>query len=178
MNNKEAKIIYKVYKKFYGREPNLSRKNFRNPPKQPNLGRENFRNLTIEIQSMAYILNEYGVSLGAEEFCYQYIDLNMPMSMDIQDILVGKLIGNSDNLNDTSLQLNERAEKIIDIVGSAIKCVINTSQNQIEALREISNILYVKKYVLPSASDAEIMGTTKCTERDLKNVEKLIELIK
>ncbi len=164
MYKKEEKIIYQTYKKFYGKEPNFNR--------------ENFMNLTIEIQSMAYILSEYGVIIGKDGFCYEYTDLSMPMSMDIQDIIVGKLIGNSDNLNDALLQFTESAEKTINIVGKSIKYVINNSQNPIESLREISNILYVKKHVRPMASDDEIMETTKCSERDLRDVEQLIEFIK
>ena len=39
-------------------------------------------------------------------------------------------------------------------------------------------ILYVREYVRPSASDKEIMETTKCTEKSLSDVEQLIEFIK
>lgn len=164
MNKREEKIIYKAYKQFYNREPNFSK--------------ENFMNLTVEIQFMAYILNECGVSLGAYRFCYEYVDLSMPMSMDVQNIIVGKLIGNSDDLNDASLEFNKRTDEFINIIGSAIRNITADSQNRIEKLRKISNILYVKKCVCPSASDEEIMETAKCDEEDLKNVERLIEFIK
>lgn len=163
MSKKEAKVIYKAYKKFFGKEPNFNK--------------ENFMNLTIEIQAMAYILNEYGVNIGANGFCYEYTDLDMPMSMDIQDIVVGKLIGKSDDLNDDSIQYSEFAEKTISLIGSAIRFAINTCQNPIEELRKISNILYVKEYVLPSSSDEKIMEITKCTKKDLSDVERLIEII-
>lgn len=164
MSKREEKIIYQTYKKFYGKEPNFNRKNL--------------MNLTIEIQAMAYILNEYGVTIGADGFCYAYTDLSMPMSMDIQDIVVGKLIENSDDLNDDLLQFTEYAEKTINIVGNAIKCAIKNSEDPIEELRKISNILYVKEHVRPSASDEEIMETTKCTKQDLSDIEQLIEFIK
>ena len=34
----------------------------------------------------------------------------MPMSMDIQDVITGKLIDNSDDLNDDLLQIPESAD--------------------------------------------------------------------
>lgn len=164
MNKREKKIIYIAYKQFYNKEPIFSK--------------ENFMNLTVEIQSMAYILNEYGVSLGAYRFCYEYVDLNMPMSMEIQDIIVGWLIDSSDEFDDNSLEFNERENKLINILGSTIRNIIANSHNKIEELRKISNILYVKKYVRPSANDKEIMELEKCTDEDLKTVEELIEFIK
>ena len=164
MSKRSEKSIYLAYKKFYGKEPNSNR--------------ENFMNLTIEMQAMAYILFEYGIAIeGANGFCYEYKDLDMPMSMDIQDIVVGKLIGNSDDLNDDSLQFPKFVEKTISIIGSAIKCAINNTQDPIEELRKISNILYVKKHVRPTASDEEIMEKAKCTKKDLRDVEQLIEFI-
>lgn len=164
MKDKDVKIIYKTYKQFYGKEPNLD---------TGYIG-----HLTIEIQAMAYLLNEYGVSLGDNRFCYEYTDLNMPMSMDIQDIIIGKLSGNIDDLNDDSLEFSARADKLINIIGSAIRCITANSQNKTEELRKISNILYIKKHVRPLASDKEIMEVEKCTEEDLKKVEQLIEFIK
>lgn len=161
---KKEKIIYQTYKKFYGKEPDFNK--------------ENFMNLTIEIQFMAYILNEYGVSLSSDGFCYEYTNLSMPMSMDIQDIVVGSLILNSDDLSEGSLEFIESTDKTINIVGSAIKNITANSQNRIEELMKISNILYVKKHVCPSASDEDIIEIAKCTEEDLKNVEQLIEFIK
>lgn len=164
MTKREEKIIYKAYKQFYNREPDFSE--------------DNFMNLTVEIQTMVYVLDGYGVLLGANGFRYEYKDLNMPMSMDIQDIIVGKLIDNVDDLNDTSLQFSKRANKMISITGNAMRSITDNSQNRIEELRKICNILYVKKSVCPSASDDVLMEIAKCTEEDLKKVEQLIELIK
>lgn len=162
MSNSGKKKIYKLYKEFYGKEPNFNK--------------ENFMNLTIEIQAMAYLLNQYGVATGSRGFCYEYANLRMPMSMSVQDIVI-KLIENSDDLNDDSLQFTEFAKKTINIVESAIRCSINNSQDQVEELRKIINILYVREHVLPSASDEMIMESEKCTKKDLKDVEQLIKLI-
>lgn len=163
MKKRTEKIIYQTYKKFYGKEPNLNK--------------ENMRNLTIEIQAMAYILNRYGVTIGENGFCYEYTDLNMPMSMSIQDVIIEKLIGNKENLNDSSFQFDRRAERIINIVASAIKIAISNRENQIEELRKIVNLLYVKEHVCPSANKERLMEVTKCSEKDLINIEQLEYII-
>ncbi len=157
-------LIYSAYKKFYDREPNLSK--------------ENLTNLTVEIQAMAYLLHEYGVSFGDYGFCYEYVDLKMPMSIGIQDIIIEELIGNIDVLSDTSIEFNKRSEELITIIGSAIRNILANSQNKIEKLRRISNILYIKNHVRPLANDQEIMETEKCAEEDLREVDYLLEIIK
>lgn len=163
MQKKEEKIIYKAYKQFYNKEPNFSK--------------ENLENITIEIQFMIYILNEYGVSLGANRFCYEYTDLSMPMAMYTQDIIVGKLIDKNDDLNDEALVFSKSAQEIINIIGNIIRNIITDKKNQVEQLKQISNILYVKKYVFPLATDEEIKKKTNCTEEDICNAYQLIKLI-
>lgn len=161
----KRKTIYQAYKRFYGKEPNFNG--------------ENLMNLTIEIQSMAYILGKYDVflGLGTNGFSYEYTNLDMPMCMEIQDIIVSELIGNKDNLEDDSVRFTEFAENTISTVGHAIRNILNDSPNQIETVRKLCNLLYVKEYVLPTSSDEVIMADTKCTREDLEAVEKLIGLI-
>ena len=165
MEIKNNKIIYKAYKEFYRKEPNFCK--------------ENIRNITIEIQSMLFILREYGINLGCESFVKNaYSDLDLPMDMTIQDIIIGKLIGKNIDLIDDSIKFNELANKYIDVIGSAITNVINNSEDSIETLRVITYILYTRKYVLPTATADVIKKFTNCQETDLENVNRLIYSIK
>lgn len=162
-DKQEAKVIYKVYKDFYKKEPIFSE--------------DNFRNITIEIQSMAYILDEYGVMIGPGRFSKkEYRDLNLPMDLDIQDIIIRQIEKNED-LNDSSLIFSKRAIKIIDIVGKVIRSVMNNTQTPIETLRTISCILCIKKSH-PFASEELIKALADCKDEDLDNFEKVIDAIK
>lgn len=164
MNRKEAKLLCKVYKEFYGKDPNFSK--------------DNFRNITIEIQSMAYILNEYGVSLGAYGFVKEaYVGWDLPMSMDLQDIMINHLIGNSEIMIDDSIGLNENAKKKIEIISKEIRSVINYTSNPIESLRLISFILFIKTHAIPSATESKIIEYANCELKDLENEEKVINAI-
>ena len=162
-NDKEAKIIYNVYKKFYDKEPNFDEKNF--------------MNLTIEIQAMCYILKEYGVEIGDSGFCYEYKNLNMPMSLSIQDTIISKLMGNHDDLSDHSVKFQELVEVAIARIGLFVRGITSYDKDQVEALRRISNILYLEKYVMPNASDKEIMEVEACNYNELSYVRQLNKLI-
>lgn len=163
MRNREEKIIYKVYKKFYDKEPNFSK--------------DNFMNLTIEIQAMAYLLNEYGVNIGTNGFCYEYKNLLMPMSMDIQDIIISKLFENKFDLNDESIEFDLRTNRLINVIGEALKQVTFYSENPIEDIRKIANTLYVKKVVCLTDSSETIIKMAKDNEIDLERFEQLVNFI-
>ena len=164
-NDKEQiDIIYKAYKDFYKKEPNFNK--------------ENLMNITIEIQSMVYLLREYNVNLGGEGFVKDaYKELNLQMDMKIQDIIVFELIGKQNNFDD-SLKFNERTNKYIDIIGTAVRNEINNTSNPIESLRIILYILYNKKYVSPWASDEDIMKIVNCDEIYINKAHNLLNTIK
>lgn len=162
--DKQAIEVYKAYKEFYGKEPNLNK--------------DNFRNITIEIQSMCYFLNEYGVCLSEDGFSKEYKDFDLPMSMNIQDVIVTRLIGNHENFFDASRQFPEESKKTINTIGRIIRGVISGASEPIETLRLISYISYIKKYVIPSDNDEEIRELANCELSDLDKERKVIDAIK
>ena len=86
------KIIYKVYQEFYGKSPDFSE--------------ENFENLTIEMQAMAYILSQKGVLFSSYTFVAEgYVGLKLPMSMELQDMLVTRRNKGNEYSNDESIKL-------------------------------------------------------------------------
>lgn len=163
--DKQAIEVYKAYEEFYG--------------KKPNLNAYNFRNLTIEIQVMCYFLNEYGVCLAEDGFVRKaYESLDLPMSMNIQDVIVGRLIGSSDDFSDNSRQFPEKSKKTINTIGRVIRGVVGDTSEPIETLRLLSYISYIKKYVIPSADDEKIRELANCELSDLDNQRKVTNAIK
>lgn len=164
MKSKEAKKIYKVYVEFY--------------EKKPNLDKSNLRNLTIEFQSMAYILGRYGVQLYSDGFVKNgYVDLDLPMSMNIQDIIVRELIGKGEDFDDESLGFPDELKKKINLIGKAVRNIIERENDKIEALRLITFISFVKKYVSPMMSDGEIKDAIGCKLTDLTMEANLTDSI-
>ena len=163
--DKQAIEVYKTYKEFYGKEPNFSK--------------DNFRNITIEIQSMCYLLNEYGVCLEEDGFVGNgYKDLALPMSMNIQDVIVERLIGNNNNFSDTPFQFLGNPKKIIDTIGGVIRNEIENTSDPIETLRLISYVSYVRKYVIPSATEEKLRELVNCESSDLDRERKVMDVIK
>lgn len=163
-NKYNEKLIYKIYKEFFDKEPNFSK--------------ENIKNVTIEIQSMLYILEECGVLFFEDDFVKSnYKDLDLPMSMNVQDIIVNQLVDNDKDLSDDSLHFTKITEKLIGITGSVIRDSIKDTQDQIEALRLIACILYVKKNVYPNANEDEIKQLANCELEDLNIEEEAIDTI-
>jgi len=157
-------LIYKLYKEYYLKEPILEK--------------ENLINLTIEIQSMFYFLREHGLVLGCEKgFCLGcYKDLDLPMDMGIQDVIIEKMIGKDISLLDDSVEFSELTKKFINIVGSKVREEIGNSENSIEILRMITYIVYSREFVYPSASDEEVLEYMNCDKKDLEITKSLIRV--
>ena len=163
VNEYNKKLLYKIYREFFDKEPDFSK--------------GNIKNITIEIQSMLYILDSCGVIFFANKFFKNRCkNLEVPISMDIQDIIVDQLVDNDKILNDDSLHFTEITKRMIAITGSVIRNEIKDTQNQTEALRVISNILYIKKEVCPNNNDG-IRQLTNCELEDLNIEEKVIDAI-
>lgn len=163
--DKQAIGIYKTYKEFYDKEPNFSK--------------DNFRNITIEIQAMCYLLNEYGVCLEEDGFIRNgYKDLDLPMSMNIQDVIVERLIGSNNDFSDIPFQFFGSSKKIINIIGKAIRGEVENTSDPIETLKLISSISYVRKYVIPSANDEKLRELVDCESSDLDRERRVMSAIK
>lgn len=162
--DKDYKIIYSAYKLFYNKEPNFSK--------------DNIRNITIEIQSMAYILSLYGITIVANRFVKDgYKGLELPMSMDIQDIIVDKLLENKENIEEELVQFSDEVTKEIYIIGDIANSIIDDTEDRIETLRKIVYISFTKRRVILDDSDDKIKEIANCEDIDLKLEKNLFERI-
>lgn len=161
--NTKAEIIYAIYKTFYNKEPNLKE--------------ENRHNLTIEIQAMTYLLAQYGLTFGDYRFSYnELMDLNMPISMELQDDIVGKLL-NRDNIelkrliNRNPIKLN----KYVKLIGTIVTEEIKDKEDPIESLRLISSIHYTSEYMIPNATILKIADYNACSSDEVEKVRQLVK---
>lgn len=159
----KAEIIYAIYKAFYNKEPNLKA--------------ENRHNLTIEIQTMTYLLAQYGLIFGNYRFAYNELtDLNMPISMELQDDIVGELL-NRDNIelkrliNRNPIKLN----KYVKLIGAIVTEEIKDKEDPIESLRLISSIHYTSKYMIPNATILEIADYNACSSDEVEKARQLVK---
>lgn len=163
--NTQAEKIYAIYKEFYNKEPNLNE--------------ENRRNLTIEMQAMTYLLAQYGITCGDYRFAYnELIDLKMPISMELQDDIVGKLL-NRDNIELTrSINRNPiKLTKYVKLIGTIVMEEIKDKEDPIESLRLISSIHYTSEYMIPCATISEIADYNTCSLDEVENTRQLIKKI-
>lgn len=141
MEQYQDKVIFNMYKKFYGKDPDLSS--------------TNIKNITIEIQSMFLIIQEYSCLLNKTSFTYgAFKDLNLPFDLELQDVIVRQLIDN--DISYDMLQFSDYVEMVISLIGTSVRTIINGSKNSIESLRQISCVLFIKKYVKLSSVDEEL----------------------
>lgn len=155
----DAKALIEIYKLFYNENPDFSSKD-----------------INIKIQTMMFILAEFGISLG-DDYGFSLLGkVKMPVSLNLEQ-RVNKLypLGEVRNLED-SVKLAEETKKIIRIVGETIKETISNEQNQNEALITISKVIHAGRYCLSSNSDVKILS--EFTERTTDEVESSIKLVK
>lgn len=101
MEEKRLCELYEVYKEFYGKEPDFKK--------------ENKQNITIEMQAMAFLLSQYGIAFYDYQFASnEYKDLKMPMSMKLQDIIVGKLLGRENEELKSEMHMSEQLRNTIN----------------------------------------------------------------
>lgn len=161
---RQARILYKVYKEFYGKEPDLSH--------------ANRWNLTIEMQAMAFLLAHYRIIFVTYSFsCNEFKNLYMPISMDLQDALVYKLLGRTKEEVDSDLMITEKGKKAIQLLGSKITAAINEKEDPIEALRLIVATYHTEERVLPGASVSEIAEHNKCTVEEVESARALAKTL-
>lgn len=159
-------ILYESYKLFYNKEPNFKE--------------ENRRNITIEMQAMVYLLEQhYRVLIGNYRFAYnELIDYMMPISMELQDLLVDKMLNYENTefkISDVEIKNKAKAKTII--IGSHIMETISKKENPIEALRLLSSIYYTFKSMMPSVSDDKIGDFNHCSSEEVIEVKELNDAI-
>ncbi len=129
--------LYQAYTRLYGKIPDLN---------------GNRQDLTIEFQAMVYFLREYGVTFMRTSFVAEgYTDIDMPMSMELQDILASLMFGNAlEEINEV-VKFNKHTNKILDILASEFERIHNTSE-----LRMLVKLHFTKERVLPSFADTDL----------------------
>lgn len=160
--NLEAKRLCKLYEEFYQKEPNFLE--------------ENRKNITIEMQAMAYLLEQYGVSCGLYRFSYNS-DIKMPISIELQDVIVMHLLGHSAKEYESDLELNKRTKKIISLVGSKIREKLEEKINPIEMLQRIASVYYARTLMLLGADSKTIASSMQIPIDEITEVDKLIRKI-
>jgi len=162
INEKVDKILlYEAYKAFYDKEPNFKE--------------ENRRNITIEMQAMAYLLEQYRIVIGNYRFAYSELtDLYMPISMELQDLLVSKMLNheNKEFALDFII-LKEELKFKITLVGSTVMAKISEKEDPLEALRLLCSIYYTSKSIRPNATDDKIIEYNKCALEDVTEAREL-----
>lgn len=155
----EAKKLYKTYLEFYKKEPNLKR--------------DNIRLLTIEFQSMVYMLHEYNIILGDYGFIkYGYRDMNLPMSRNVQSIITGFIAG-KDKETFESYELDSNYKKIVGIIGEAVMDEIKNEKYPDEKLKDLALISYFRNHIKPNRTDAEIKKMAYCSDEEIQSVNNI-----
>ncbi len=136
-----ANSLYHAYERVYGHAPNLN---------------GDKRQLTIEFQAMVYFLMQYGVSFMRCGFVKEgYTSIDMPMSMGIQDILVGHMFGHDALEFSEEVIFNNYANKIMDILARELSYI-----KEDWGIRTIVKLHFAETRELPSSSAEKISAYT------------------
>ena len=141
--------LYQAYTYLYGKTPDL---------------KGDRQDLTIEFQAMVYFLREYGVTFLRTSFVAEgYMDIDMPMSMELQDILVSLMFGNASEEINEVVEFNKHTNKMLNILASEFEHIHNTSE-----LRMLVKLHFTKEEVLPSIADAELCNYVHASSEDFQ----------
>lgn len=150
MGEKEvANALYHAYVRFYGKKPEL---------------KGDKTELTIDFQAMTYLLSQYGVSFMRSSFVKEgYTDIDIPMSMEIQDVLVSHVFGHDESEFESNVEFNKHANRILDILAHELEFVSSR-----EELGSLVKLMFTKERVIPTASDDELCQSTGSTQETLE----------
>lgn len=132
-----ANMLYHAYERMYNVSPDLT---------------GDQTDLTVMFQTMAYFLNQYGVSFMDASFVREgYTDLDMPMSMEIQDILVNYVFGHSKDEFAEQVSFNDHALRVIETLSRELGFI-----KAPWGLKMVTKIHFFENRVLPSGSKEEV----------------------
>lgn len=156
--NKDASIIIEVYKNFYGELPDFSDKK-----------------TNLKIQTMAFILTEYGYSIGDYNFLLNELT---PTSISLDHLIYTLYpLGKIDNNND--IKLSKDAINAIEIIRKELKNYIDDETKLEDILCLINKVLYINRYRLSSnASCVHISEYSNLTLEEVKDSKKILNKIK
>lgn len=116
------KILYQVYKLFYGEVPD-----FKIP------------SINIKFQMMLLILEEFGISFNYDFYKNKK---NYPVSFEVTEFVNKmKLFGDIEEKD----ILSQENKNIVQIVGKNINEFINDQENSLETLIKLGTFLYIKR---------------------------------
>lgn len=156
MGEKEvANALYHAYVRFFGKKPELK-------------GDKN--ELTIDFQTMTYLLSQYGVSFMRNSFIKEgYTDMDIPMSMEIQDVLVSHVFGHEESEFERSVEFNKHTNRILDILSHELEFVSSRAE-----LCSLVKLMFTKERVIPASSDDELCQTTGATQENLESYKNFV----
>lgn len=158
--DQHSKVIVEVYKLFYNENPDFSNKN-----------------INIKIQTMLSILAEFYILVGDYGFSLSG-KRNIPMSMDLSNLVYELFPLGEIKEIDNPIKLREDAKKTISIVGEGIRNAIDSTDNQEEALINISKVIHAARYNLSSTASVEdIAKYTDCSRDEVESSMKLVKRI-
>lgn len=129
---------------------------------------------------MVYLLEQhYEILIGNYRFAYnELIDYMMPISMELQDLLVGKMLNHeNEEFKIPDVELEGKAKFKIFTIGSHIMETISKKENPIEALRLLSSIYHTSEHIMPSAIDGEIGDFNHCSLEEVIEAKELNDAI-
>ena len=158
-------LLYASYKAFYGKEPDFKE--------------ENRMNITIEMQAMAYLLERYRAVIGNYRFAYHELsDLYMPISMQLQDLLVGMLNHENEEFIFSNCCLKPELEAKIKLIGTTIMQSINKKENPINALRLLCSIYYTNERIMPLATVEQMKEFNQCSIEEIEEAKELQSILR
>ena len=160
----ESKMLVQIYQLFYNENPDFSDINKTN----------------IKMQTMLYILSEFGYSLS--EYNYNHFSsygsgtpMDLSLSCTVRKLFPLGVIKSVDN----PIPFNKTAERVVSYVGSRIRDIINDKDDELEVLKKLSTIMHSSLYrVSPIGDIKKVKEDTNYTEEEIKDNLQLIKSIK
>ncbi len=153
--SRDDKILVEVYRLFYNENPDFSDKD-----------------INIKIQTMMFILSEYGISLGYDCDFTRYSSDKLPVSQTLE-YQVDRLFPLGEITDPDLIKISKDYKKIIETIG---KIVNEYAKDDKERLIRLVKIIYTGKYNVSPSND--INEISKYTNYPLEEVETNMKLVK
>ena len=158
--NHDSKLLIEIYRLFYGENPDFSSSY-----------------INDKIQTMMFILSEYGICLNND---YKFLlskCKKIPISLNLQE-LVSKLYPLGKIENNCLIKIAPGYEKKIKTIRNYINECVTSEEKKDEFLMNISRIMYAKNYQLSfNCNNKEIVDFTQCTNDVVERYNKLVKKI-
>ena len=156
-----CKMLIETYKLFYNEEPDFSDSN-----------------INIRIQTMIFLLQQFGISLD-DNYSFSLLGkYKIPLSLKLEQF-VNKLFPLGKVYDDNLVEIPEDSKKTIKIVGECVRNKIKKEKNKDIYLMIISKVAYIVEYNLSSNVDStKLSELTNYTQNEVESSIKLLKRIK